>query len=712
MAVSRDLKTMGGQVTSVTRRAKQRLLPSPHGRLANRLKTVALRVRSRHLFVVDMIGMALAGLLALGISTNEVPDAALVGMYLWILGIIVATRIVVDIQLGLYRHSWRFASVRDMFRIVVCVLSGSLLAYVIVVGAWLIDQDAVSGVPAFSFWVAEMFLTFAVLASTRFAIRAASEIHTSTGGRTPKRTRTLLYGAGWAGTLIARSGMRDRDAGMVPVGFLDDDLDLIGGRVLGLEVFGGLPKLEVAVRETGAKALLITMPNAQGDTVRRIVEKALELKLEVRTVPPVTDLIDGTLDTSRLRAVRVEDLLRRPSSEGHASPVQDVFEGRTVLITGAAGSIGSELARQVLSLGPRRTILVDRAESALYLVQRELEERLAQGRAIGAGWAEGEVTVHLANVASRSVMQRLFEREHPDVVLHAAAYKHVPMLEDNPSEAVQVNVGGTLSVVEAAASAGVEHFVLVSTDKAVWPSSVMGASKRVAEMLVVEAARRLERPYAVVRFGNVLGSNGSVVPIFQDQLQRNEPLTITDPEMTRFFMTIPEAAWLILDAAALARPGDLFALDMGEPVKILDLARDLARLAGRDPDSVPILVTGLRKGEKLHEELFYDREHVEPTEIPKVLRTSSEAAPADVLDVVSRLMALADGDHDHEVARALHAYVRVSVSQEEERWQQRSQAIEIVAAPEPHAKPAWVAVPIRGGIETVGAGVGRTTPAP
>ena len=381
------------------------------------------------------------------------------------------------------------------------------------------------------------------------------------------------------------------------------------------------------MRETGAKALLITMPNASGDVVRQIVEKALELKLEVRTVPPVTDLIDGTLDTSRLRAVRVEDLLRRPPTEGHATPVHDVFAGRCVVITGAAGSIGSELARQVLILGPRRVILVDRAESALYLVQLELEEHLRKAAANGAAWADVEVAVQLANVASRAVMQRLFEREQPDVVLHAAAYKHVPMLEDNPSEAVQVNMGGTLSVIDAAAAVGVGRFVLVSTDKAVWPSSVMGASKRVAEMLVTDAARRFERPYAAVRFGNVLGSNGSVVPIFQDQLQKGEPLTITDPEMTRYFMTIPEAAWLILDAAALANPGDLFALDMGEPVRILDLARDLARLSGRDPDSVPIKVTGLRKGEKLHEELFYDQEHVRDHRDPQGAAHPVRAAP-------------------------------------------------------------------------------------
>jgi FlaA1/EpsC-like NDP-sugar epimerase len=270
------------------------------------------------------------------------------------------------------------------------------------------------------------------------------------------------------------------------------------------------------------------------------------------------------------------------------------------------------------------------------------------------------------------------------------------MLEDNPAEAVQVNVGGTLSVIDAAAATGVGRFILVSTDKAVWPSSVMGASKRVAEMVVSDAAMRLGRAFASVRFGNVLGSSGSVVPIFREQLEKGEPLTITHTEMTRYFMTIPEAAWLILDAAALASAGDLFALDMGEPVRIIDLARDLARLAGRDPDSVPIKVIGPRKGEKIHEELFYDQEHVEDTEVPKVLRTRTVAPPADVPEVVARLIRLANGEHDAELTEELHAFVRRSVSEEEEMWRRRAVAIEIADQPGVGTGLGRVAVPVHG----------------
>ena len=331
--------------------------------------------------------------------------------------------------------------------------------------------------------------------------------------------------------------------------------------------------------------------------------------------------------------------------------VDEIIRDRVVVVTGGAGSIGSELARQVFAIGPRRLVLVDRAESPLYLIERELEMRRERGR------GSGEVRIHLANVASRPAMERLIAAEAPDVIFHAAAYKHVPLMEEHPSDAVHVNVNGTRVLVDAAEAAGVPRFVLVSTDKAVQPSSAMGASKRVAEMLVADAARRTRRPYVSVRFGNVLGSNGSVVPIFQQQLEDGEPLTITHPEMTRYFMTIPEAAWLILDAAALGTNGDLFVLDMGEPVKIMDLARDLIRLAGRDPDSQPIHVVGLRPGEKLHERLFYEIEAVEPTASAKVLRALAPPPPVDIREAVKELLALADGSREDELREALLGYV-------------------------------------------------------
>jgi FlaA1/EpsC-like NDP-sugar epimerase len=363
----------------------------------------------------------------------------------------------------------------------------------------------------------------------------------------------------------------------------------------------------------------------------------------VRTVPGMHELLNGSLDAFRTRRVRVEDLLAREQVTIHAPGVAEAVRDQVVMVTGAGGSIGSELARQLFALHPRMQVLVDRAESPLYMIYRELELRRLGGR------GGGGLTMRLANVASRPVISRLIKETRPGIIFHAAACKHVPMMEENPSEAVQVNVGGTLAMLEAAVVADVPRFVLVSTDKAVEPSSVMGATKRIAEWLVADAARRTGRSYVSVRFGNVFGSAGSVLPLFQRQLEEGEPLTVTEPEMTRYFMTIQEAGWLILDAAAIGRPGDVLVLDMGGPVRIMDLARDLIRLSGRDVDRVPIQIIGLRPGEKL----FYDFESVQATEISKILGVHERAAPDDIIERSRELLANALGDNEADLRRAL-----------------------------------------------------------
>jgi FlaA1/EpsC-like NDP-sugar epimerase len=615
---------------------------------------LARGIRGRYLVAIDLFGIVVAAYVALGLRLDRVSAALHVPAFPLIVLLLLSVRSVVNVELGLYSRRWRYASVPELWRAVGAAALGSLVAITVFYGTSVVgDGTWTMGFPR-SFWPIELLLSIAILGGVRFGIRAAADgVSSGTGTIASDRRPTLLYGAGDAGVLMARSASRYPSSGLRPVGFLDDDQDLAGVFIAGLRVFGGLGAMRRAVAQTGATTLLITMPSASGPTVRRVVEAALELHLEVRTVPPITDLLDGTVDAHRIRAVRVEDLLRRPAVIDHAAGVEEIIRDQVVMITGGGGSIGSELARQVYAIGPRRLVLVDRAESALYLVQRELEAQ--RGRGKGAG----EVRPHLANVASRSAMTRLIAEETPSVIFHAAAYKHVPLMEDHPSDAAYVNVGGTLVLLEAAEAAGVDRFVFVSTDKAVRPSSVMGASKRIGEMLVADAARRSGRPYVSVRFGNVLGSTGSVVPIFQSQLENGEPLTITHPDMTRYFMTIPEAAWLILDAAALGRNGDLFVLDMGEPVRVMDLARDLVRLSGRDPSSQPIETIGLRPGEKLHEELFYDGESAEPTASPKVLRTASSSPPESVRDDVQRMLTFASGDSDEQLRQALLGYARV-----------------------------------------------------
>ena len=516
----------------------------------------------------------------------------------------------------------------------------------------------VTGMPPPAFWLAMTLLTLTALAGPRFLIRSVSDISHYTHEGTEQQ-RTLLYGAGWAGVMIARSADRSPETGVMPVGFLDDDLDLRGRRVAGLPVYGDVTSLARAKRATGATSLLITMPQATGSSVRRVVDAAIAQALEVRTVPPVTDLIDGTIDAKQTRRVRVEDLLRRATATEHAPALQQLLTERTVMVTGAAGSIGSELVRQLLALEPARIVMVDQAESAMYMVARDLERRtqVAQGSTT--------ITTHLVDITDREAVRRLMRQTRPVVVFHAAAYKHVPMLEEHAGQAVRVNIGGTQSVVDAAIENDVERLVLVSTDKAVKPSSVMGATKRLAEMIVADAALRTGRAYVSVRFGNVLGSNGSVIPVFQTQLENGQPLTVTDPKMTRYFMTIPEASWLILDAAAISESGCLYVLDMGEPIRLMDLANDLIRLSGRAPESVPFAFTGLRPGEKLHEELFYSDENVTPTDVPKVLRSMNTLAlPPTIAADVDRFVSMSGRGDDATLRAELLAYVHTPTTLE------------------------------------------------
>jgi FlaA1/EpsC-like NDP-sugar epimerase len=620
-------------------------------RLRDAAARAAAHLRGRHLFVLDIGAIGVAVYCSLSLCHDHWAGAADVTGCIPMAAILLAVRMATNIAFGLYSRRWRYASVPELERIVGAVGIGSLFAAVIwfaVVGS---ARPELMDIVRRSFWPTEMLLSVALLGGGRFGIRAVSEWTPGRHRGAESDRHTLLYGAGETGAMVARWAQRTPGCGVEPVGFLDDDASLAGELVAGLKVFGGLGSLDRAVTATGADTVLVTMPSAPGLAVRRVVDAALDRRLEVRTVPALSDLVDGSVDAYRVRTVHVEDLLRRPIVTERAAAVHGIIRDRTVMITGAAGSIGAELARQVYAIGPRRLVLVDRAESPLYLLERELETRRDHGR------GSGELRLCLRNVASRGPIAALVRAEGPSVIFHAAAYKHVPVLEDHPSEAAQVNIGGTLALLDAATFAGVERFVFVSTDKAVRPSNAMGASKRIAEMLVADCARRTGRAYVSVRFGNVLGSTGSVVPIFREQLEAGEPLTITDPEMTRFFMTIPEAAWLILDAAALGQAGgDLFILDMGAPVRILDLARDLVRLAGRDPDSQAIEYTGLRPGEKLHEQLCYDGEQAEATPSDKVLRLSAQAPQPTVRDDVLRILRLATGENEARVRAVLLDY--------------------------------------------------------
>jgi FlaA1/EpsC-like NDP-sugar epimerase len=613
-------------------------------------------VRGRHLFLADLavIALSILGAMALRFDTLRFVEEALIYFPAALFPLVV--RPPVNVLGGLYSRAWAYASVSELVRIFLVVAAGTVVGvaffYFVLVPFGVGGTNTTVGRFPRSFFVLEGLLTLIGMGGIRFLIRANQEW---SGWRPRARSAdshvpTLVYGAGNAGATTLRTIAASPDAlGINVVGLLDDDRRKRNVVVRGAKVMGGISELAEIARATGARRLLIAIPSAPGDVVRRAVEDATALGLETRTVPGLEDLVSGRMGLAAIREVRVDDLLRREPVVIDEPGLRELIHGRTVMVTGAGGSIGSELARQVFDLDPGTLVLLDRAEGALYDIERELTLLADRDSETATRTRKrARLVTRLANVVSADSMRRVIAEDRPVMILHAAAYKHVPMMEDHPADAVVTNLGGTLSVLRAAANAGVERFVLVSTDKAVAPSSVMGASKRLAELAIEASAAESGCRWVAVRFGNVLGSSGSVVPLFQRQLSEGVPLTVTHPDMTRYFMTIPEAARLILQASLFGEAGDLFVLDMGDPIRIVDLARDLARLAGRDPDSVPIRYIGLRPGEKLHESLFYAAESVEPTGHPKVLR-ARHAAPDDpaLLGRLDELVSVGlAGDHD------------------------------------------------------------------
>jgi FlaA1/EpsC-like NDP-sugar epimerase len=446
--------------------------------------------------------------------------------------------------------------------------------------------------------------------------------------------------------------MSDRDRAMQVrvVGFLDDDSRKAGSRLHGARIYGPIDRLPEAVRATHAAQLVVAMPSAPGSVTRRAVEAGRALGLTVKIVPPLHEILGGHADITRLRPVSVDDLLRRDPVRVDLEELAGYLNGASVVVTGGGGSIGSELARQIFALGPRRLAILDNSEAALWAIERELSER--------RGAAGPVVDAILCDVRLPNAVDRAIEAAAPDVVFHAAALKHVPICEAHPAQAVLTNVIGTRNVLDACERHAVPRFVLISTDKAVHPVSVMGATKRLAEILTLTMGRRTNRAHMAVRFGNVLGSSGSVVPLFRRQLEQGLPLTITHREATRYFMTIPEAVSLILQAGASDTSGDVYVLDMGQPVRIVDLAEDMIRLSGLDPAAVEIVFTGLRPGERLTERLLYEHEAMQPTEHERVLRAEAALAfgltePSDRL--VARLERVATASDDRAVRAQLVA---------------------------------------------------------
>lgn len=505
---------------------------------------------------------------------------------------------------GCYRGIWRFASIPDLIRITWAVGLGLLAT---VLALFLVNRLA--EIPRSAIVLYPMLLVAAV-AGARVAYRAIRDHGVRPALDT--RKRALILGAGSAGEALVRELLRQGP--FFPAGVLDDDPLKLGQEVHGVRVWGPISDLPRRVHALDIDMVLIAMPSADRDAMNRIVKLCSDAEVEFRTLPTVKALAESQAAVSQLREVTVEDLLGREPILLDNDSIGDFVANRSIMVTGGGGSIGSELCRQVAEYKPALLVIVDNSEFNLFRVELELLARFpgVPLRAV------------IGDVRDTVLMDRLFARHQPAVVFHAAAYKHVPILEENPCQGVLNNVIGTRIVADAAARHGAERFVLISTDKTVNPTSVMGATKRVAELYCQNLGRNNKTQFVTTRFGNVLGSCGSAIPLFEEQIRTGGPVTVTDPEVTRFFMTVEEAVGLILQASVIGKGGDILVMDMGMPVKISELAEKMIHLSGKTPGrDIEIVYTGLRPGEKLHEELFYEKEQLVPTRHRKLLQASS-----------------------------------------------------------------------------------------
>jgi FlaA1/EpsC-like NDP-sugar epimerase len=572
-------------------------------------------IRNRYFFVADVLLMPLAAGISflLRLDVAGLLPYARTALIFAVLAAIVKP--VIFYLFRLYRRYWRYASANELVNIALATLTGTavvtLLMYSLASFVW--DFRPLPRSIPFLDWLVSLSL----VGGTRFSVRLMTDWSFTRlwPNNRPKdhhhrERRVLVMGAGDAGAMIVREMQVNPGLGLVPVGLLDDNRSKVGMTIHGVLVQGTREDIPHLVREERIDEVIIAMPTAPGRAIRDVVAICLQAGVACKTMPGMYELISGQVSVRQVREVRIEDLLRREPVQMDGTDAGRDLSRSVVLVTGAGGSIGSELCRQIASYHPRQLLLLGHGENSIYHIWLELRERFPRLA----------VQPFIADVRDYERLAAILARYRPDVIFHAAAHKHVPLMETNVAEAVMNNVFGTRRLLQAAEAHNVGRVVCVSTDKAVDPVNVMGATKRLAELLVQDIARRAGKAYVVVRFGNVLGSRGSVVPLFQRQIAAGGPVTVTHPEMRRYFMTIPEAVQLVIQAAALGQGGEIFVLDMGEQVRLVDLATELIRLSGMEPGrDVEIVFTGPRPGDKLSERLFANGEEPRPTQHKKIL---------------------------------------------------------------------------------------------
>jgi len=575
---------------------------------ANKMK-IAYSIRNRHLFVGDL-GLTVLSIIAAYILRLELIEifANYYMSLIWMTGLSLLIKPTVYYLFGLYRRMWIYASMKELRLIVAAVTAASAIISPIMLV--LFSKRFFVAFPR-SVLVIDWVTSIILVGGSRYGLRMLAEAVNKNGAVKSSRSskNTLIIGAGDAGALVAKELLKNPIINLKPVGFLDDNPEKQRQQIHGIPVIGKLKDLSKMIVLQHIDEVVIAIPSAPGNVIRTVSDICRKKQIQYRTMPGMYELLGGKVSVTRLREVDISDLLRREPAQINDEIVGNILMGKVVLVTGAGGSIGTELCRQIARWQPSKMILLGHGENSIFETYLELKQN----------YADLSLEAAIADIRDLERMKQEIARTQPHIIFHAAAHKHVPLMEHNVEDCILNNVLGTRNVIECCRLFNVERLVLISTDKAIRPVSVMGATKRLAEMLVLDAAQQKQKSYSVVRFGNVLGSRGSVVPLFKRQIAQGGPVTVTDPKMKRYFMTIPEAVHLVLQAAAMGKGGETFVLNMGEQIKIVDLAEDLIRLSGLEPHKdIEIVFTGIRKGEKLSEDLWNEGREFKQTAHPEI----------------------------------------------------------------------------------------------
>ena len=566
------------------------------------------------LLIVDVITIIGVALISLLIRFDGYITPHYMQQMIDALPIMVISYIVMLLSMHLYTRIWRYAGMREMVAVLIATTLGAGLFYT---GMYVFDKSLPRSIYLIS-WI----LSTGVIGIGRMVLHYIAMQYGGKQSTDADMVNTLIIGAGDAGATIAREIERYHKRSRKVIGFIDDDESKFNRLMGGVRILGNRHDIPSIVKENKVKEIIIAMPSVTRNEIRNIMEICSPLKCKVNTLPGMYQLLDDEVLVSHLHPVSIEDLLERDEVRLDMDVVEHYIRDKVVLVTGAGGSIGSEICRQIMRVGPKQLLLLGHGENSIYLINQELKNI----------YKDGPIIPIIADIRDKQQLDQIFTQYNPQVVFHAAAHKHVPLMEIQPMAAVLNNIYGTRNVADVAGRHGVERFVMISTDKAVNPTSVMGATKRVAEKVIIAMNDTYDTKYITVRFGNVLGSRGSVIPLFKKQIEAGGPVTVTDPEMTRYFMTIPEASQLVLQAGAMGKGGEVFLLDMGEPVKIIDLARNMIRLSGLEPDKdIHIKITGLRPGEKKYEELLTSEEGTNRTNHTKIFEAALDTVDRDWL---------------------------------------------------------------------------------